>query len=95
MTDISQTGPVSGGRIPQWNVASRQDRASELGSSHSQTASAARADSVELSSLALDSEDTEIRTDLVNHVRELIARGEYITEQRIDATVSALIDQFA
>ena len=97
MTDISQTGPVSGGRIPLWTTATRQEGRAAQPVTHQPNSPDARTDSVELSSLAREldaAENPGIRTDLVNHVRSLIARGEYLTSDRIDATVDALIDQY-
>ncbi|MCA9312515.1 MAG: flagellar biosynthesis anti-sigma factor FlgM [Phycisphaerales bacterium] len=97
MTDISQTGPVSSGRIPAWGSTVRPDGRGQQVITHEATSAATRADSVELSSLArqLDAADhPDIRTDLVNNVRALIAKGEYITDDRLNATVDAIIDQY-
>ena len=96
MTEISNTGPISASRAASVAHASRSAKAADVG----QTASVRpeRVDQVELSEQArrLDAaEQGTIRTELVERIREQIAKGEYITEQRLDATVSALLENLS
>lgn len=88
MSNVHQIQPAQFSRV----TPGRQDRAVPV-PSESPTAAARREDRVDLSesAQALSNLGTDVRADLVARVKAQIAEGNYVTPERIDSAIDAII----
>lgn len=90
---MSDIPPINGSTSPTSVIPPRQ-----AGRSTGEVAQDQEPDSVEISDVAMAlsemGPDTTIRVDKVNEIRQAIANGSYETPDKIDYTVSRLLDIF-
>jgi len=93
MSEISSIGPTPANRVDATSRQQSRPERAELAESRSERGE----DRVEVSSLARLlqrlREVPDIREELVDRVRSQIESGTYLTDERLDAAVDAMIDE--
>ena len=79
-------------------VPTRQDRNAPVREAQDTTSEPPRIDRVDLSDSALNISNLtargEIRADLVTRIRNEIANGTYVTQDKVDSAIDSLLSEF-